>query len=295
MSILRPGEKADCAELNSTCISEQTARQEVATVESCSDAGRPSSLLRYCTAMSQMIPPGQALRLSDLIVPTPDGIASRVLGKTSGGNLTLFALDAGQGLTEHTSPFEALVIVLEGTCTLTIGGTAVRATPGTIVRMPADIPHALEAVEATRLLLVLLRDTNVRRFWLAFTAVIVLSFAVLGWTGVRHLSAGSARARTRRHHRRATGDRHRTTSSTARTSGSRWGAWRSAPSGVTAATSRRIGPPTGCIVKPCSSSTAGAVRPEGFASLPAERQAELQSRLTATPPAEYLRSRVADC
>ena len=108
--------------------------------------------------MSQMIPPGQALRLSELIVPTPDGIASRVLGKTTGANLTLFALDAGQGLTEHTSPFEALVVVLEGTCTLTIGGAAVRATPGTIVRMPADIPHALEAVEATRLLLVLLRE-----------------------------------------------------------------------------------------------------------------------------------------
>ena len=51
--------------------------------------------------MSQMIAPGQALRLSDLVVPTPDGIASRVLGKTSGGNLTLFAFDAGQCATEH--------------------------------------------------------------------------------------------------------------------------------------------------------------------------------------------------
>jgi quercetin dioxygenase-like cupin family protein len=112
--------------------------------------------------MNQMMAPGQALRLSDLIVPTPDGIASRVLGKTSGGNLTLFALDAGQGLTEHTSPFEALVIVLEGTCTLTIAGSAVRATPGTIVRMPADIPHALEAVQATRLLLVMLREETRR-------------------------------------------------------------------------------------------------------------------------------------
>jgi quercetin dioxygenase-like cupin family protein len=105
-----------------------------------------------------MIAPGQALRLTDLIVPTPEGIASRILGKTSGGNLTLFAFDAGQGLTEHTSPFEALVIVLEGTCTLTIGGTPVHAMPGTIVRMPANIPHALEAVETTRLLLVMLRD-----------------------------------------------------------------------------------------------------------------------------------------
>lgn len=105
-----------------------------------------------------MIPPGQALRLSDLIAPRPDGSANRVLGKTSGGAVTLFAFEAGQGLTEHTSPFEGLVIVLEETCTLSIGGTAVRATPGTRVRMPADIPHALEAVEATRLLSVLLRE-----------------------------------------------------------------------------------------------------------------------------------------
>ena len=108
--------------------------------------------------MTQMIVPGEALRLDALITPAPEGIASRILAKTSGGNVTLFAFDAGQGLTEHTAPFEAFVIVLEGTCTLTIGGTAVRATPGTIVRMPANIPHALEAVETTRLLLVMLRD-----------------------------------------------------------------------------------------------------------------------------------------
>ena len=108
--------------------------------------------------MSQMIPPGEALPLNALITPTPDGIASRILARTSGGNLTLFAFDAGQGLTEHTSPFEALVMVLEGACTLTIGGTRVRATAGTVVRMPADVPHALEAMETTRLLIVMLRE-----------------------------------------------------------------------------------------------------------------------------------------
>ena len=108
--------------------------------------------------MSQMLAPGEAFALNALIALTPDGIASRVLGKTSGGNLTLFAFDSGQGLTEHTSPYEALVIVLEGTCTLTVGGTAIRAVSGTIVRMPADVPHALEAVEASRLLLVMLRE-----------------------------------------------------------------------------------------------------------------------------------------
>ena len=105
-----------------------------------------------------MLAPGEAFSLNALIAPTPGGIASRILAKTSGGNLTLFAFDAGQGLTEHTSPFEALVIVLEGRCTLTIGGTPVHAVPGTVVRMPAAVPHALEAVEASRLLLVMLRE-----------------------------------------------------------------------------------------------------------------------------------------
>ena len=108
--------------------------------------------------MSQMIAPGEALPLNALVTPTADGIASRILAKTSGGNLTLFAFAAGQGLTEHSSPFDAFVLVLEGACTLTIGAVPVRATPGTVVRMPAAVPHAVEAFEATRLLLVMLRE-----------------------------------------------------------------------------------------------------------------------------------------
>lgn len=104
------------------------------------------------------IPPAEATRLQSLITPTEQGIASRVLARTTGGNLTLFAFDAGQGLTEHASPFDAFVLVLEGTLRLTIGGAAVDATPGTIVRMPADVPHAVEAPEAARMLLLMLRD-----------------------------------------------------------------------------------------------------------------------------------------
>jgi quercetin dioxygenase-like cupin family protein len=77
-----------------------------------------------------------------------------------GGNLTLFAFDAGQELSEHTTPFDALVLVLEGALTLTIGGTPVRAIPGTIVRMPANIPHAVDALEPARMLLIMLRETK---------------------------------------------------------------------------------------------------------------------------------------
>ena len=104
------------------------------------------------------LPAAQALELQSLITPTEQGIASRILAKRSGGNVTLFAFDAGQGLTEHTSPFDAFVIVLEGHFSLTIGGAPVDARPGQIVRLPAAVPHGVEAVEPSRMLLVMLRD-----------------------------------------------------------------------------------------------------------------------------------------
>jgi quercetin dioxygenase-like cupin family protein len=104
------------------------------------------------------LPSAQALALAGLVTGTERGIASRVLARTTGGNVTLFAFDAGQGLEEHTSPFDALVLVLEGSLALTIGGTPVRATPGTIVRMPGGMPHALEAPEPSRMLLIMLRE-----------------------------------------------------------------------------------------------------------------------------------------
>ena len=106
------------------------------------------------------LPPAEALELAALVTPTPGGIASRVLARTGGGNVTLFAFDGGQGLEEHTSPFDALVLVLEGALDLAIGGTKVRATPGTIVRMPGGVPHGLQAAEPTRMLLVMLRNVS---------------------------------------------------------------------------------------------------------------------------------------
>ena len=104
------------------------------------------------------IPGAEALILGSLLGYAEAGIASRVLAKTDGGNVTLFAFDAGQGLSEHTAPFDALVFVVEGALALTIRGRAVVATPGTVVRMPADVPHALEATARTKMLLVMLRS-----------------------------------------------------------------------------------------------------------------------------------------
>jgi quercetin dioxygenase-like cupin family protein len=107
------------------------------------------------------IPAAEALPLAGLITPTEQGIASRILAKTGGGNLTLFAFDRGQGLSEHATPFDALVLVLDGELTLTIGGSPVRAVPGTIVRMPAGVPHAVDAPVPARMLLAMFKEPKV--------------------------------------------------------------------------------------------------------------------------------------
>lgn len=109
------------------------------------------------SSTSTTLPPGDALPFDALIAVTPGGIASRVLARTDGGTVTLFAFDGGQGLSEHTTPFDALAIVLRGALAITVGGTATRAVPGTVVRLPAGIAHAVEALEPTRMLLVMLR------------------------------------------------------------------------------------------------------------------------------------------
>lgn len=109
--------------------------------------------------MASTLSAGELFTLESLVTPTAHGIASRVLARTAAGNLTLFAFDAGEELSEHTTPFDALVLTLSGVLTLTIGGRAVETAPQTIVRMPANIPHAVRATEASRMLLIMLRDT----------------------------------------------------------------------------------------------------------------------------------------
>lgn len=113
--------------------------------------------------MSAIIPPGQALVVADLIAMPEHGIASRVLAKTPGGNVTLFAFDAGEGLSEHTAAFDALVLVLEGTVTLTIDRVPTTAAPGTITRLPANVPHAVDATARSRMLLIMLRSPDQAR------------------------------------------------------------------------------------------------------------------------------------
>ena len=106
------------------------------------------------------LPAAEALELTALISHTEKGIASRVIARAAGGSVTLFAFDAGEELSEHTAPYDALVTVLEGAMTVTVGGTPVRAVSGTVVRIPANVPHALESQERSKMLLVMLRGRD---------------------------------------------------------------------------------------------------------------------------------------
>ena len=108
--------------------------------------------------MATTLPPAEVVPLESLVTPTAKGIASRVLARTAAGNITLFAFDAGEELSEHTAPFDALVMTLAGELTLTIGGKQVRAQPDTVVLMPANVPHAVQASAPSRMLLIMLRE-----------------------------------------------------------------------------------------------------------------------------------------
>jgi quercetin dioxygenase-like cupin family protein len=108
--------------------------------------------------MASNLAAGELFNLDALVTPTAQGIASRVLARTAAGNITLFAFDAGEELSEHTAPFDALVLTVSGSLTLTIGGRSVETAPETIVLMPANVPHAVRATEPSRMLLIMLRE-----------------------------------------------------------------------------------------------------------------------------------------
>ncbi len=108
--------------------------------------------------VTEALPSDQASTLIDLVKIAEGAIVSRVLAKSSGGNVTLFAFDEGQGLSEHTAPFDALVQVVDGRLDVTIGGHVVELRAGEIVLMPANVPHALYANQASRMLLTMLRE-----------------------------------------------------------------------------------------------------------------------------------------
>ena len=92
-----------------------------------------------------------------LVAYQEGAVVSRVILKKATGNVTLFAFDRGQELSEHTTPFEALVQVLDGAAEITVGGTPYTVRAGEMILMPANVPHALRAPERFKMALTMIR------------------------------------------------------------------------------------------------------------------------------------------
>lgn len=98
-----------------------------------------------------------AVRLVDLIDYMSGSVVSRTIIDKETGTVTLFAFDDGQGLSEHTAPFDALVYTLDGEVEVTISGKIVQLKKGEMVIMPANKPHALKAIKRFKMLLTMIR------------------------------------------------------------------------------------------------------------------------------------------
>jgi quercetin dioxygenase-like cupin family protein len=103
-------------------------------------------------------PKGKAFNLENHIEYAAGSVVSKTLIKQDTGTITLFAFDRGQGLSEHTAPFDAVVQVIDGTADITIGGRPQIVNTGEMLIMPANITHALQARERFKMLLVMIRS-----------------------------------------------------------------------------------------------------------------------------------------
>jgi quercetin dioxygenase-like cupin family protein len=97
-------------------------------------------------------------QLVDLVGYQPGAVVSRTIVKKSTGTVTAFAFDAGEGLSEHTAAFDALVIGVDGAATIAIGGATHTVAAGQILLLPAGKPHALKATSRFKMLLVMIRE-----------------------------------------------------------------------------------------------------------------------------------------
>jgi quercetin dioxygenase-like cupin family protein len=102
--------------------------------------------------------PAEVARAAHLVAYQTGAVVSREILKGDAGKVVLFAFDEGEGLSEHTSPFNALVQVMEGEAEITISGRPSRVADGEVILMPAGQPHALKAVKRFKMMLTMIRS-----------------------------------------------------------------------------------------------------------------------------------------
>lgn len=108
-------------------------------------------------AAGKGIPAAEAMRVDELVTYQDGSVVSRQIVKQEKGNVTMFAFDQGQELSEHTAPFDALVHVIDGEAEITISGKPIRAKAGEMILMPANQPHALKAASRFKMVLTMIR------------------------------------------------------------------------------------------------------------------------------------------
>ena len=100
----------------------------------------------------------QAISMAGMVVVQPGAVVSRTVISKPAGTVTLFAFDQGQGLSTHSAPYDAMVWILDGEAEITIDGKTLRAQTGDMVIMPANLPHALNAIRPFKMALVMIKE-----------------------------------------------------------------------------------------------------------------------------------------
>ena len=108
--------------------------------------------------MASAIEPSKIFTSNDSIAYADGSVVSRTIVKKPSGNVTLFAFDKGEGLAEHSAPFDAIVQILDGKAEIVIGGAPFNLTAGENIILPANIPHALKATDRFKMMLTMIKS-----------------------------------------------------------------------------------------------------------------------------------------
>ena len=100
----------------------------------------------------------KAINMTNLVDYQAGAVVSKTLIKKDTGTVTLFAFDEGQGLSEHTAPYDALVQIIHGKANIILDGKSNITEAGEIIIMPANVPHALKAIEKFKMMLIMIRS-----------------------------------------------------------------------------------------------------------------------------------------
>ena len=102
----------------------------------------------------------ESLKLESLVTYQKHSVVSKQILNKKAGTLTLFAFDKGEGLSEHTAPYDASVLILDGKAGITIGGKSHKLKKGEMIIMPAGVPHSLNAIHSFKMLLIMIRSAE---------------------------------------------------------------------------------------------------------------------------------------